>query len=386
MGISNATKQAVCEKYRTYVEIIYRLGNKEMLMKQLYQYAELLGIARNFSSFYNSIMELVHAEVIRKEPFVAFGKKTQLQMLSLRKYAIRFIEQKPDSNSVASLPKTNSNERILLSIFKNYYIINKVIPRVKREMGEVSFESIVKMLNRDYSTILFSKNQGIPFLSGLRNDKKLQHILNIEGIDQCLGRMWEIKQKHLDGFRRGSSMSEGKGRGNIRSSSHSPLADLEELVDARVAKDLTKEEKIDYYTIDTMLSFNAFIAQIKVKDGKINVTVLIFDIHNKQNIYRTVTHIACIYNMFSRFFNSEFLLKIGIVSIDDSASRNLKSQAEYKPVDFNSKERKASRLSTILKEWRVDEIMQKQIDVQFVDYNITNDFLDGIKHANLIRR
>ncbi|MCM3592682.1 hypothetical protein M4D58_18835 [Brevibacillus borstelensis] len=386
MGISNATKQAVCEKYRTYVEIIYRLGNKEMLMKQLYQYAELLGIARNFSSFYNSIMELVHAEVIRKEPFVAFGKKTQLQMLSLRKYAIRFIEQKPDSNSVASLPKTNSNERILLSIFKNYYIINKVIPRVKREMGEVSFESIVKMLNRDYSTILFSKNQGIPFLSGLRNDKKLQHILNIEGIDQCLGRMWEIKQKHLDGFRRGSSMSEGKGRGNIRSSSHSPLADLEELVDARVAKDLTKEEKIDYYTIDTMLSFNAFIAQIKVKDGKINVTVLIFDIHNKQNIYRTVTHIACIYNMFSRFFNSEFLLKIGIVSIDDSASRNLKSQAEYKPVDFNSKERKASRLSTILKEWRVDDIMQKQIDVQFVDYNITNDFLDGIKHANLIRR
>lgn len=386
MGISNANKQAVCEKYRTYVEIIYTFGNKVMLMKQLYQYAELLGIASNFSSFYNSIMELVHAEVIRKEPFVAFGKKTQLQMLSLRKYAIRFIEKKPDSYSVASLPKRSGNERILLSIFKNCYIINKVVPRIRKEMGEVSFANIIKMLKRDYSTILLSKNLGSSFLSELRDDKKLQHILNTEGIDQCLGRMQEIKQKHLDGFRRGSFMSEGKGRGNTRSSSHSPLADLEDLVDAKVAKDPSKEEKIDNYTVNTMLSFNAYIAQIKIKDGKVNVTVLIFDIHNKQNIYRTVTHIACIYNMFSQFFNGELLLKIGIVSIDDMASKNLKSQADYKPVDFNSKERKASRLSTILKEWRVDDIMQKQIDVQFVDYNITNDFLDGIKHANLVRR
>ncbi len=386
MGISNANKQAVCEKYRTYVEIIYTFGNKVMLMKQLYQYAELLGIASNFSSFYNSIMELVHAEVIRKEPFVAFGKKTQLQMLSLRKYAIRFIEQKLDSYSVASLPKRSGNERILLSIFKNCYIINKVVPRIRKEMGEVSFESIVKMLKRDYSTILFSKNQGISFLSELRDDKKLQHILNVEGIDQCLGRMRDIKQKHLDGFRRGSFMSEGKGRGNTRSSSHSPLADLEDLVDARVAKDPTKEEKIDYYTIDTMLSFNAYIAQIKIKDGKVNVTVLIFDIHNKQNIYRTVTHIACIYNMLNRFFNSEFLLRIGIVSIDEFASKNLKAQAESKPIDFNSKERKGTRQSIILREWRVDEEMQMQIDVQFVDYDITNQFLDGTKHANLIRR
>jgi len=30
--------------------------------------------------------------------------------------------------------------------------------------------------------------------------------------------------------------------------------------------------------------------------------------------------------------------------------------------------------------------MQEQIEVYYIDYNITNEFLDGIKHANLIRR
>ncbi|MCC0566254.1 hypothetical protein HN020_03205 [Brevibacillus borstelensis] len=386
MGVSNANKQRVCEKYKTYLEIIYHFGNKVMLLKQLYQYAELLGRAKNFSSFYGGITELVNNEVLRKDDFTALGKKTQLQMLTLRKYAIRFIEKKPDSYSVASLPKRSGNERIMLSIFKNYYIINKVVPRARKEMGEVSFESIVKILIRDYSTIPLSKNQGISFLSFLRNDKKLQPILNIKGIDQCLERMRHVKQKQLEAFKRGSFMSEGKGIGKTRTSSDSPLADLEDLFYLKVAKDPTKEEKIDNYTVDTMLSFNAYIAQIKIKDGKANVTVLIFDIHNKRNIYRIVTHIACIYNMFSRFFNGEFLLRIGIVSIDNLASKNLKSQAESQTIDFNSKERKGTRQSIILKEWRVDEEMQKYIDVQFVDYDITNQFLDGIKHANLIRR
>ncbi|WP_248928958.1 hypothetical protein [Paenibacillus hamazuiensis] len=386
MGVSNANKQFVCEKYRTYLEIIYHFGNKVMLMKQLYQYAELLGLAKNFSTFYISIMELVHAEVIQKEPFTAFGKKTQLQMLTLRKYGIRFIGGKQDSYSVASVPRSNGNERILVSIFKNCFIIKKLVPRLMKESKKVTFNAIIGMLNRDYSTILLNKNQGISFLSKLRSDDLLQQLLDVSEVDQDMKRMQEIKLKLAEGLRKGSESSEGKGKGKMHSSSLSPLDDLKNEIHAKADKDLTKAEKLDNYTVDTMLALNAHVAQIKVVNNKVSITVLIFDIHNKKNIHKMVTHVACMYHMFSRYFKQELILRVGIVSIDKFASKNLKAQAESMFIDFISKERKGTRLSAILRDWRVDDEMQKWIEVQFTDYNITNDFMDGIKHANLIRR
>ena len=90
--------------------------------------------------------------------------------------------------------------------------------------------------------------------------------------------------------------------------------------------------------------------------------------------------------MFYRYFNCEFLLKFGIVSIDEFASKNLKTQSETTVRDFITKEKKGTRLSAILRDWHVNDIMQNQIEVQFTDYGITNEFLDGIKHANLRRR
>ena len=164
------------------------------------------------------------------------------------------------------------------------------------------------------------------------------------------------------------------------------MDDLKNEIHAKAERDLTKEEKIDNYTIDTMLALNAHIAQIKVINNKVRVTVLIFEIHNKTNIYKILTHIACMYHMFNRYFKGEFVLKIGIASIDEFASKNLKTQAESTFIDFISKERRGTRLSAILKDWKVDDQMQSRIEIQFTDYNITNNFMDGIKHANLMRR
>ena len=351
MRVSNMNKYSLCERNRTYLEIIYTFGNKVMLLKQLYQYTELLGLAKNYSSFYSSIKELVNAEVLRKEPFVAYGKKTQLQMLTLQKFAIRFLECKENSYSVASVPKTGGNERILVSLFKNCYIIKKVIPRIQREFGEVTFNRILEILDRDYSTVLLNKNQGISFLSELINHDKFQHLLDFEEVKHALRIMKDVKQKQMEGLKKGSVRSEGKGVGKINATSFFPLADLAVSYHAKVKKDLTKEEKLDNYNIDNMLSFNAYIAQVKLIKDKINVTVLILDIHNRDNIYRMGTHIACMYNMFNRYFNSEFLLKIGIVSIDEFASKNLKAQAETTVRDFVTKEEKGTRLSSILRDW-----------------------------------
>lgn len=386
MSISNANKQAVCEKYQTYLEIIYLFGNKVMLSKQLYMYAKVLGLEKSYSSFYCSIKGLVDAEILRKEPFVAFGKSTQLQMLTLRKYGIRYLEGKDRSYDVASVPKATGNERILLSVFKNCYILKKIVPRIIKEGNSVTLNEIINMLNYDFSTIPLNKNQGLSFITQIRTEKTLQQFLDTIEVDHDIGRVHKIKQKVAIGLQKGSESSEGKGIGKLRSGSRLLLTDLNNEIDAKNGSNLTKEEKINNYTIDTMLAFNTYIAQIKVVNNKPIITVLIFDIHNKTNIYKIVTHIACIYNMFNRYFNCKFLLRVGVISIDENSSKNLEGQANGTYIDFMTKERKGTRLLAILKEWRVDALMQENIEVHFKDYNIINEFMDGVKHVNLIRR
>ncbi|MGP3783652.1 hypothetical protein [Paenibacillus sp. 1A_MP2] len=384
MTISNANKQTVCEKYRVYLEIIYRFGNKVMLMKQLFHYAQTIRMARSFSAFYGSITELINNDVLRKESFTAFGKKTQLQMLVMKKYAIRFLEEKPDSYSVASVKKALGNERILISIFKNQYILNKVIPRIQKECTRVTLGTIIDLLERDNSTILYNKNQGLSFLEKMKNEATLQKYLDMLSVEQDINKMQKIKQRMGQGLRKGSKASDGKGRGRLYLPEVSSMDRIDNI--AKRSQDLSKEEKVHHYTLDTMLSFNAYIAQIKVSEGQVKITALIFDIFNRSNVYKVATHIACMYHMFTRFFECQIELKVGVVSIDEFASNHLKSQAESVTIDFVSKERRDSRLTHILEKWHIDRFNQEKIEVQFVDYDITNQFLDGIKHANLLRR
>ncbi|MCG7380052.1 hypothetical protein MH215_23950 [Paenibacillus sp. ACRSA] len=384
MTISNANKQTVCDKYRLYLEIIYRFGNKVILMKQLYQYAQMMGIARSFSAFYGSITDLVNADILRKESFNAFGKKTQLQMLVMRKYGIRFLEEKPDSYSVASVKKAIGNERILISIFKNQYILNKVIPRIQKEGMRVTLGSIIDLLERDHSTILYNKNQGLPFLMKMHNEATLQKYLDMLSVEQDIENMQDIKRRMGEGLKKGSKASDGKGRGRLYLPEVSSMNRIDNI--AKRSQDLSKEDKIDNYTIDTMLAFNAYVAQIRIDKGQVKITVLIFDIFNRSNVYKVATHIACMYHMFTRFFECQIELKVGVVSIDEFASNHLKSQAESVTIDFVSKERRDSRLSHIFEKWHVNRLMKERIEVHFVDYDITNQFLDGIKHANLVRR
>ncbi|MBT2282214.1 hypothetical protein J7E78_01435 [Paenibacillus polymyxa] len=384
MTISNANKQAVCEKYRIYLEIIYSFGNKVMLMKQLYHYAQMMGIAKSYSAFYISIIELVDADIFRKESFNAFGKKTQLHMLVMRKYGIRFLEEKPDSYSVASVKKALGNERILVSIFKNHYILNKIIPRIQKEGTRVTFGAIIDLLERDHSTILYNKNQGLSFLGKMKNEATLQKYLDMLSIEQDNDKMQDIQRRMGEGLRKGSEASDGKGGGKHRSPEMTSVDRVKKV--AMRSQDLNKEERVHHYTLDTMLSFNAYIAQIKISEGQVKITALIFDIFNRSNIYKVATHIACMYHMFTRYFNDQIELKIGVVSIDEFASNHLKTQAESATIDFVSKERRDSRLTHILEKWHIDRFNQEKIEVQFVDYDITNQFLDGIKHANLVRR
>ncbi|PAF31773.1 hypothetical protein [Paenibacillus sp. 7516] len=363
MSNINEKKQRVSERYHEYLFIIYHFGNKVILMKQLFRYARILGLAQSYSVFYGQIKELAEAEIIRREPFTAYGKKTQLHMLTLKKFGIRFVEGKGSSQSVAAVPKSYTNERILVSIFKNCYILNKLIPRIQQKCPNITVETVIELIDKDHSNILESKNQGVVFLYNILDCSTLHPYLNSDEINYEINRLTDIKQKRLVGLVGGASSSECKDQISM-----SP-----------------KLTKLDSYSIDSLINAHVYIAQVKIVQNKPLITLLLFDVYNKQAIYRMATQIACAFHMFGRYFN-DFSLRVGIVGIDDVACRILESEAEAVVSDFFTKEIKGSRLSRILADWRVSSIEQELIQIRFTHYDITNQYLEGIKHSNLIRK
>jgi hypothetical protein len=391
MAVTNKRKQEVCELYSTYLQLIYHLGNKVMLMKQLFEYAKIMGLARHYPHFHSQIKELVEADILRQEPFVAFNKVTQLHMLTLKKYAIRFIEGKEKSHEVSAVAKANNNERILLSIFKNTYILDKIIPRLIKQGVEVSFSNIVAILNQDNSNILYNKNKALDYLNELL-DSPLKQYFNMDEMNYVIHGLVQLKNKKMEALKRGAETREGKGKGKISSQSKNAILGvyerytaIQEMENSQLIQSV-KDRKIANYNIDSMFNAYCYIVQIKPINNTLMITVLLFDLNNKQDIYKFATHIACIYHMFNRYLNTNFKLKVGIIALDEEAQKNIEADAKRGVKDIWTKEIKGERLPNILRSWGVDEVMQQNIDIRFTNYNITNRYLEGVKYANLLRR
>ncbi|MFC7370758.1 hypothetical protein ACFQPF_03620 [Fictibacillus iocasae] len=396
MSVTTKRKETVCKQYSLYLKIIYHYGNKVMLFKQLHQYSEALGLSKSYSHFHNEIKDLIEANILRKEPFIAFGKTTQLHFLTMRKYGIRFIEGKNNSAAVGAVPKANTNERILISLFKNSYILDKIIPRLNKHHIDVCYESINKMLRDDKSTILFNKNKGLEYLNTW-NDVFVQKYFDVDAVKYDIKSLQDVNEKKMQGLKKGSKASVGKGNGKLLSGTENSLETIQERyyelpITERGVND--KYNKLNKYNIDSMLNGYSYISQIKLVKDVFTITVLIFDINNHQNIYKIGTQIASIFHMFARYINndlfigsSNFKLKIGVISLDEQADSNLKNKAYKKVRDYISKEMKGQQLQVILKNWNVSEdICEKYIEVHFANYNLTNRYLEGIKYCNLIRK
>jgi hypothetical protein len=402
MGVTNQRKESVSKKYRTYLQIIYHFGNKVILMKQLFDYAKAFKLAKHYPEFHGQIQELVDADIVKREPFEALGRKTQLHMLTMRKYGIRFVEGKPNSNSVGAVPKANSNERIVVSIFKNAYILDKIIPRLQKQDIDVSYDNIFGMLAADKSSLLYNKNQGLDYLYEF-NDDFLESYFEMDYLKSEIKLMEELRDRKNQGLRIGSKAKEGKGKqkGKVESSIGlgNVLTHLKERYEASskaeeqnqknspmVVIENNKNRKLANYNIDNMLNAYAYISQIKPIHGVLTITALLFDINNKQDVYSMATHIACIYQMFQRYLKSDFNLKVGIIAYDLDAEKNMKEESEKLVKDRITKEPKGKRLDVALQNWKVDREMQKYIEVKITNYDITNRYLEGIKHANLVRK
>ncbi|WDQ33871.1 hypothetical protein PTQ21_06170 [Paenibacillus marchantiae] len=391
--MTNNEKEAICQQHRIYLSIIYSLGNKVIVMKQLFAYAKALGITNTYSVFLGHIHELVSAEIIRQEAFTAYNKTTSLHMLTLRKFGIRYIEGKQNSQQIGAVPKSNTNERILISLYKNCYILDKIIPRIQNKKLEVTLESIVDTLESDKSALLFNKNQALEYMNNYWGTLK-QH-LDMSNFKGAIKDLQLVKSKRKAGLKKGSYSTYGKGIGNHFSFTENAVEEVTNQLDEDPMpfKLSNKQRRLDFYSIDSMLTAFIYIVQMKQHNDEnggcyFTITILIFDVNNKKNIYGIATHIACVYGMLKRYFvdDLKFKLKVGVVSLDEEASNLVKSEAEKIIREPRSKELKGNRLENTLADWGITPGDRECIEIQYTHYDITNKYLQGKKYLNLIRR
>lgn len=391
MAVTNKKKEEICNKYKVYLKLIYEIGNKVMLSKQLFQYAVAFGIVKYRIDYWKQIEELKNYDILRAEPFVVFDKKTQHEVLTLKKYPIRYLEGKEKSYDVAAVPKSNSNERILLSIFKNTYVLDKIIPVLEKHGQEITYTSIISYLNSSHSSLLLNKNEGLEYLNYFAEIMP-QEALNKFNIEAEKDDMEALIDKRKKGLKMGSIATEGKGKGKLLSSSADPLGSIKnkskeliEIEDKQLIKS-PKIRKLETYNFDTMLNAYTYVAQIRNVDNVISITALMFDIADSRNVYKIALNIASIYKMFDRYLKRKFKLVVGVICYDDVAQTAVEEDSSKRTQNRISKElNELNKLQNYLKLNYIQYTDLDNIEIKFSNYNLSNKYFDGIKYANILK-
>lgn len=410
---TNQEKIAVCEKYEDYLKIIHEFGNKVMLLKQLQEFAIELGYAKTYSSFMYQIQALFDNEIIKTEPFFVAGRKTQHHIVILKKFALRYLKGETASGGgrkVAPVPKLKSNDRILLSTFKSSFILQKLIPSLRKHKDKVELIDVFNELEKGYSSILYEKNQGVKYAQKFF-DGFSSHIDEYQfGVQ--LGHMQDTADKREKGLLKGSYSSIGKGIATRSKSGVEEGKSLKESVksynnsmsvdeDPKVVKQRTgelqvfesnKTKKIFQYSFEHMLRANMYVVKAKetfnekgVATG-LDLTVLLFDYKNSQDVYSFGTQIACTFLMFNQLLKetSKLTMKVGIIGFDETACESIRESAK-EVVRNPHNQNEGQRLSLTLKNWQIKRGMKEGLTISYAHYDITNSYMDGKKLANLLR-
>lgn len=407
MAVTNKRKEQTCEKYKIYLKIIYYFSNKVILAKQLYEYAVALNIVNHKIEFWKQIDELKKYDILKSEIFVVSDRVTQHEVLILKKYAIRYLEGKEKSSQVAAVARSNSNERILLSLFKNKFILDKIITIIKKRGQVVTFDSINTVINKKVSSLLFNKNQGLKYYERFETmipDK----FKNAEFIQQDKLILSIAKRKRENGLSCGGKATDGKGtKGKVVSGydnhikayiDKSPKTKKEyynndeafEEITTDTRKALTPKQKmLEEYNFDRMISNDVHVAQIvkKANTNIIKISLLIFDTSNSRNVHKIALNISSAYLMFNKYFNlkkCEVEFEVGVITYDQDCQRLIENDSNRRTLDYKTREKnELNKLQNYLKLNGLDNDMRNKINIKFSNYNLTDEYLEGIKYNNL---
>lgn len=123
--IDNNIKLELCTKHKEILDIIGVINKGYILQKQLIEYILKLGISETEYGARKIIADLENREIIKKINFL----DTNNQIILLRKFGIRFIKGKNDSQSVGAIRTVTTNRRYYKSILTNDYILNDVLDK-----------------------------------------------------------------------------------------------------------------------------------------------------------------------------------------------------------------------------------------------------------------
>lgn len=310
--ISTKEKQEVSTKYKLYLQIIYLIGNKLILQKQLYELIKLLNISKTDYEIRKAINELEKYEIVRRERYLDTNNK----LIILRKFAIRFIEGKDSSRDVSAVPK-NTKERAKISVVK----INYIIKIIKNNRINTLQELLYKLEATD-NNILYKKNNGIKYLESLGKNNKY-YIKN----NEIYKKSKEQSNLRSINLRNGMHKRIGKGsEGKIYSNRIYDIYNEENyLKNSSLSLNSTFGKKIEVATIDTLINANVFIGGIKEVDGHIKIVVNIFDINNTQNVNRIIEKMALSIYVMRNVFGLNTKFKFNLHLCNESAVNNVKN-------------------------------------------------------------
>lgn len=144
-------KDSLFIKYKDLIYMIF-CCNGYMLRKQIRKLFHLLS-DRSEKDIEFDIAELILTGFLLQK---TINKDTRTQMLYLSKYPkSQFLNK--DSRNVAAI--NWSEQKIFEQIFRIDYIIEKVIPDMRKQDFEISMDNIIAYLNWNGSNLLLSNNQ-----------------------------------------------------------------------------------------------------------------------------------------------------------------------------------------------------------------------------------
>ncbi len=294
--ITNRAKEEVCIKYRSYLEIIDKLGNKVMLQKQFIDLCVKLNIARDRFIVLKAIQDLERAEVIKK---INLGSSTN-KIIIFRKYAIRFLGGFNSSQRVAAVPKVNSNNRYYLSYFKVQFILNTIIPSMEKANKELTLAGLIEHINYINCNILYSKNKCFEYYSNL--NRKFKNNINYNELNRSLEVLNEEYNNLINNLGKKTNELDNK-IGHINRK--------------------TKWDFLAEATIGTLIRKNIYIAQVIKKNEIIKISVYFFDVLNSQNTSNIALNFSICYTLFKRLFNCNVKLYFRVVAKDEIAKENI---------------------------------------------------------------
>ncbi|CEP82663.1 hypothetical protein [Paraclostridium sordellii] len=293
-------KNTVCRKYEEQLKVIYKIGNKVMLQDQFFRFLKHFKIMDTDYKINKMLKDLEQAELIKKEQFL----NTKYQVIILKKYPIRFLENKNSSQEVASVPR-KSTDRSLISVVKTEMILELF------QEQKLSIEQIEQILKKYKSSILCNKNQGLYYIENILSNGKVNksNLIYKRTQKQAIIR--------AENRKKGSKEIEGKG---TTGKEYSSGVNLEEHLNINSLTGETKIEKdLKKINMDTLINANAYIKTISVKDNIQHINISIVDIHNTQNADEFLWKILKICYVIKFLFVQNFKINITLELLNKSA-------------------------------------------------------------------